>query len=179
VTSQGDTVGDALARNNTVATALLDRLTGAGVDQKDVQTSNFSIGPVYGQSPEIIGYQVSNVVTVRLRDVATAGSIIDQAVRAGGDDAVVNGVSFEFDDTSALVGKARADAVRRARNQAQQLAAAADVELGEVRKIVEPTTSSPQGFDEQLQSRGFTSSVPIEPGSEELTVRVSVVFAIR
>src|SRR4051812_44093159 len=104
VTSRGDTVGAALDRNNDAVAKVRDVLDAGGVAKVDIQTSNLSIGPVYDDhSSAITGYQVSNLVTVRLHDLDRAGSLIDKAAVAGGDDAVVQGVSFGFDDDSALV----------------------------------------------------------------------------
>jgi uncharacterized protein YggE len=180
VTSRGDTVGAALDHNNEAVAKVMKALDEGGVDKKDVQTSSFSIGPVYDdRSSAITGYQVSNVVSVQLRDLDHAGSIIDKAAAAGGNDAVVQGVSFGFDDTSALVAQARSEAVKRARAQAEQLADAAGVELVEVRTISEssldagPVLAAPEAAAKQADS------IAISPGSEELSVQVSMVFTIR
>jgi uncharacterized protein YggE len=182
VTSRGKTVGEALDRNNAAARKVIEVLLDGGVDKKDLQTTNFSIGPIYGDNAsDIQGYQVSNVVVAQLRDLDKAGSLLDKAAQAGGDDVVVRNVSFDIDDTSDLVAAARADAVKRARNQGEQLAAAAGVQLGDVLTISEssqdvgPVLAAPNAVAEERAA----SSVPIQSGSEELTVQVSVVFAIR
>ena len=181
VTSRGHTVGEALDRNNTAARKVLEVLLDGGVDKKDLQTTNFSIGPIYGDNgSDIQGYQVSNVVVAQLRDLDKAGGLLDKAAQAGGDDVVVRNVSFDLDDVSDLVAAARADAVKRARNQADQLATAAGVQLGDVLTISEsspdvgPVLAAPEAADGRA-----ASSVPIQSGSEELTVQVSVVFSIR
>ena len=181
VSSRGSTVGEALDRNNTAANRVMKVLTDAGIDKKDIQTSNFSIGPVYDdRGSEITGYQVSNTLTVQLRDIGAAGAVIDDAAQAGGDDVVMRGVSFGFDDTSALVAQARAEAVKRARAQAEQLAGAAGVELVSVRTISEsspdlgPVLAAPEAAQDAAAMRAV-----IEPGSEELSVVVTVVYTIR
>ena len=123
---------------------------------------------------------MSNLVVAQLRDLDKAGGLLDKAAQAGGDDVVVRNVSFDIDDTSDLVAAARADAVKRARNQAEQLAAAAGVQLGDVLTISEssqdvgPVLAAPEAAADRA-----ASSVPIQSGSEELTVLVSVVFSIR
>jgi uncharacterized protein YggE len=182
VTTRGKTVGEALDRNNTGARKVIDVLYDNGVDKKDVQTTNFSISPIFGDNGnDIEGYQVSNLVVAQLRDLEKAGSILDKAAQAGGDDVIVRGVSFDIDDTSDLISAARTDAVKRARNQAEQLAAAADVQLGDVLTISESSrdvgawTTAPSMSDEAMAAM----RVQIESGSEVLTVQVSVVFAIR
>ncbi len=180
ITSRGDTVGAALDHNNAAVAKVLQVLDGGGVDKRDIQTSNFSIGPVYDdKSSAITGYRVSNLVSVQLRDLDRAGSLIDKAAAAGGDDTVVQGVSFGFDDTSTLVAQARSEAVKRARAQAEQLAEAAGVELVEVRTISEssldagPVLAAPDAAAMRLDS------IAISPGSEELSVQVSIAFTIR
>jgi uncharacterized protein YggE len=183
VNTRGHSVGEALDRNNSAARKVIAVLYDGGVDKKDVQTTNFSINPIYGDNAnDIEGYMVSNLVVAQLRELDKAGSILDKAAEAGGNDAVVRGVSFDIDDTSDLIATARADAVKRARNQAEQLAAAAGVQLGDVLTISEssrdygPVTTAPSaGSDEAVAQM----RVALESGSEELTVQVSVVFSIR
>lgn len=178
VATRGSTVGEGLDRNNAAARRVLRVLTEAGVDDEDVQTSNFSIGPVYDDRGEdVIGYQVGNLLTVRLRDLDRAGKVVDDVARAGGDEVVVRGVSFGFDDTSDLVAQARKEAVRRARAQAEQLAGAAGVELVSVRRISE--SSADYGPALEATQDATASRVPIEPGAEELSVHVTVVYTIR
>ncbi|MFA5885027.1 MAG: SIMPL domain-containing protein [Acidimicrobiia bacterium] len=179
VTSRGRTVGEALDRNTTAASKVMEVLTDGGVDKKDIQTSSFSIGPTYDDhSGDVNGYQVSNQVTVQLRELAKAGSLIDQAAGAGGDDVVMQGVSFGFDDASDLVAQARAEAVKRARSQAEQLARAAGVELGEVRTITESSMDVGPVIVPEAATKSQADSVPIAPGSEEVAVQVSIVYAI-
>ena len=180
VTSRGRTVGEALDRNTTAAKKVMEVLTDGGVDKKDIQTSSFSIGPTYDDhSGGVTGYQVSNQVSVQLRDLTKAGALIDKAAGAGGDDVVMQGVSFGFDDTSDLVAQARADAVKRARSQAEQLARAAGVELGEVRTISESSTDVGPVAAPEAASKSTADAVPIAPGSQEVSVQVSIVFTIR
>lgn len=180
VTSRADTVGAALDRNNAAIGKVMGVLTDGGVDEKDVQTSSFSIGPVYDdRSTKIVGYQVSNVLTVQLRDLAKAGALIDKAAQAGGDDVVMQGVAFSFDDASKLVAQARTEAVRRARTQAQQLAEAAGVELVAVRTISEASADPGPVLAAPDAATRDETAVAIAPGSQELSVQVTVVYTIR
>lgn len=181
VTSRGRTVGEALDRNTTAARAVVAALLKGGVDERDIQTSSFSIGPILDdRSDEITGYQVSNLVTVALRDLDRAGQLIDRAVEAGGDDVVMHGVSFTFDDASDLIAQARAQAVKRARSQAEQLATAAGVELAEVLTISESSDDvGPVLVERTAAPNAAAAPPPIEPGTEEQSVRVTIVYAIR
>ena len=180
VTTRADTVGSALDRNNQAVAKVIAVLENGDVDADDIQTSSLSISPVYGdRSDEITGYQVANLVTVRLRDLARAGALIDKVAAAGGDDVVMRGVSFGFDDTSALVARARTDAVKRARAQAEQLAEAAGVTLVEVRTISESSVDPGPVLAAPETAARADDGVPIAPGTEELSVQVSLVYTIR
>ena len=98
---------DALAQNNTQAQALQQKLAELKIDTKDIQTSNFSISPTYGNDGrQVTGYRVSNVVTVTIRNLDSAGTLLDQVVQAGANN--IYGISFSVDDTTKLQGDARA-----------------------------------------------------------------------
>jgi len=169
---------DALAANNEKANALVDTLKGKGVEAKDIQTSQLSIHPTYDDKGQrITGYQVNNTVTATLHDIAGAGALIDAAAGAVGDDIRIDGVWFSIEDTGELVKQARADAVRKAGEQAQQLADAAGVGLGAIETIEE--ASSPVYPTAEAADAGRASSpAPIEPGTQELSVSVTVVYRI-
>lgn len=195
VETQAPQAADALARNNESSEAVIQELRDAGVEEEDIQTSQFSISPRFGErdglSPdfpvppgptgEIVGYTVTNLVTARMSSESNAGELIDAAAQAAGDDIRVQSVRFEIDDKGPLFAEARADAVERAREQAEQLAQAAGVELGEVRSITESSTGEPPmplfartGPEAADASLG----VNLQPGSQELTLQVEVVYGI-
>jgi uncharacterized protein YggE len=179
VESHGRTVGDALARNNAQVTKLVQLLTDAGVASKDVQTSGFSISPETDKdSNQVTGYDVSNTMTVTIRDLSKVGGIVDQATAVAPQDIVVDGLSFSIDDNSKLVAAARVAAVKAAKDQAAQLAAAAGVDLGDLQTITETSEPAPQPLPSTAQRAG-SAAVPVEPGSQQLSVVVSVVYAIK
>jgi uncharacterized protein YggE len=179
VESRGKSVGDALGRNSSQVGKLLLVLADAGVATKDVQTSNFSISPETDEDThQVTGYVVSNTMTVTLRDLGKVGDIVDRAVAVAPEDIVVDGVSFTIDDNSKLVAAARAAAVKEARDQAAQLAAAAGVELGDLQTITETSEPTPRPLPTARDSAG-TATVPVEPGTQQLSVVVSVVYAIK
>jgi hypothetical protein len=171
----------AMAKNNVEATALIAALKAKGVAAKDIQTSNLSVQPNWDfKGQRINGYTVSNTVTVKLHDIAHAGATIDAAAAKVGDDIRLQGVMFSIDNTSGLVAKARADAVKNALAQGRQLAAAAGVKLGTIRTIsTNPQAPAPQYYAGGQASYALDrAAVPFEPGSQQLTVDVSVVFDI-
>jgi uncharacterized protein YggE len=180
VQSAAPSAQDALNRNAERAQKVIDALIAAGIPKADLQTTELALSPNFDRQGRITGYWVSNMVAAKTHDPENAGAIIDAAAAQAGDDIRVQGVSLSIEDTSALVAKARADAVTRARTQARQLARAAGVRLGPVEKITERRKTS--SFEYQA---GFSADAalrtasPIEPGTQELSVDVTVVFAIR
>ncbi|MGH7424971.1 MAG: SIMPL domain-containing protein [Candidatus Methylomirabilales bacterium] len=182
VEAQERKAAEALAKANERAAALIELLKERGVADKDLQTDHLSIYPVYDDRGErISGYRVSNMLTAKLRDLKVAGSIIDAAAASAGDSARIQGVRFAFDDDSALLARARADAVARAKAQAEQMAKVAGVNLGSLRSITELGAQPPVfPLVAQRGADDFGSSVPvpIEPGEQEMTVELTLVYGI-
>ena len=183
VEANAETANGALDEANVLATALIKTFKDLGVDSKDLQTSDLSIWPNWDSDAQrIVGYHVSNTLTVKLRDLDRAGEVIDTAAGAVGDAVRFNGVSFSIDDTAKIAGEARTDAVKRAADQAQQLADAAGVELGDLRSMDETGGQTPApmyyGYSADQAMRGMAESVPIEEGCQEVTVQVVLVYDI-
>jgi hypothetical protein len=180
VSTRDKSAGEALSRNNELSNKLNAVLRDAGVDEKDIQTSNLSIAPIYDDNGEnVIAYGVDNTVTVKIRDLEKAGKIVDAAAGVAGDEIVVNNLAFSFDDNSDLVAQARTEAVKRGKAQAEQLAKAAGVELGDVLTISEGTTPEPPVITATSKQAGVAdASAPIEPGSQSLSVQVNMTFKI-
>lgn len=175
---------DALSANSDKATALIATLKEQGVEAKDIQTSQLSIHPTYDDKGQrITGYQVNNSVTATLHDIAGAGALIDAAAAAAGDAVRVQSIGFSIDDDSALKAEARTRAVHQAQLQAEQMARAAGVKLGGIRLISEVPGRGPLPYSGQLggaagDSARASSPAPIEPGQQELTLTVDVVWDI-
>jgi hypothetical protein len=170
---------EALDQNNTEANALETTLRTKGVKKKDTQTSDLSISQNYDQHGNITGYTVSNMVTVTLHDLSTAGDVIDAGAAAVGNDITFNGVQLSIDDTSALLRQARENAVKKAIAHAGQLADAAGMKLGIVRKIDDTGTAVPPPvlFNGPYAAQR-AAATPIEAGSQQLSVDVSLTFAV-
>ncbi len=162
--------------------AIIEALKANGVDEKDIQTVRFSVRPRY-DSPNRVrvlsGYNVSNVVSITVREIDKASAAIDAAVAAGGDSVVVQGISFAIDDPTDLREEARRAAVEDAKERASQLADAAGVKLGRPISIVESGfTPFPQlGIGGELFARADTAT-PIQAGELDIVVSVNILYAI-
>jgi hypothetical protein len=182
VKTRASSAVEALNRNNAQSRRVIDVLRDAGVEDDDLQTANLSITPFYDEDgTNLEGYTVSNQLSASIRDLDKAGGVIDAATKVAGNEIAVNGVFFSFDDNTELVVKARTDAVKRARLQAEQLAEAAGVELGDLLSLTED--SAPFGpaveFERTLGASGEAdAAAPIEPGSEQLSVQVTLIYEI-
>jgi hypothetical protein len=180
VSATSPSVDTALRRANKSAKAVQDALLTKGVAAKDLQTSNVSIQPNYTQKGQPDGYVVTESLTAAVRDLDKAGATISAAVDAGGDAVRVDGVSFSLEDTSGLIAGARTGAVDDAKAKAQQYAKAAGKSLGDVQSISEVVTSpTPQyyatGLAYDTQAAG---AVPLQAGSQDVSVQVTVVYAM-
>jgi hypothetical protein len=154
-----------------------------GVAEEDIQTSNYSIWPQYdytGQRQILVGYQVNNNVTVKIRDIETAGATIDAVAAAGGDDVTVNGVSFSIEDNEALITAARDAAFADAKAKAEQLAELSGVTLGDPISISENFSPAPQPYryDEVVFAGADSAETSISPGEQSVVVSVAVQFSI-
>jgi uncharacterized protein YggE len=179
VQTTGSTVSAALNSANHAVRAVTRALTRTGVRASDIATSGLSIQLDYSaNSPLPTGYGVSESIQVTLRKLSSAGSQISGAVRAGGNATVVNGVSLNLSDTSSLLASARARAAANARTRAAQYAKALGRSLGPVVSMSEQPPAGPVGVYVGTASAGRSSPVPVSPGTQQLTVTVTAVFAL-
>ena len=140
VVCRSPTARQALTRANERAAELIDLLAAEGVAKTDVATRSISIMPHYDdKGQKVTGYEASNDVVVVLRDLSRAGAVIDAAASAVGDDIRMGSLTFGIEDPTSALADARRGAVEKATAQAQQLAAAAGVALGPIRRISEGT----------------------------------------
>ncbi len=176
-------VSTALSSANAATRHVLEAVKGDGVAAKDVQTTGLSINPTYDYSgdgpPVITGYAVSESLSVLVRSLPDAGSVIGHAVKAGGNAVRLHDLRLQIGDEDALLRKARADAIAQAKMKAEQYAAASGRELGEVTSIREVHIApriEPVYAAAALDVAG-ASKVPIRAGSADLKVTVSVVWS--
>lgn len=184
VTSENPSAADAVARNNADSQRLIDALKAQGVADDDIRTSNFSIWTnrpygMDGQPGEPV-YVVDNTVYVTVRDLGTLGDLLDVAVRAGANN--INSIQFDVADKSQAMSEARAAAVEAARQQALELASAAGVNLGAIQTISYYDSTPYPVFEAKGMGGGAAAmdmSVPITPGTMQLTVTVTVAYEIK
>ena len=186
VVATAASVSEALASANRSAEAVQKSLLANGVQKKDLQTSGLNISPEYDYTksgePRLKGYQVSESVSAKLRDLRRAGDAIGKAVSAGGDAVRVDGISLDLEDSGTLVSAARDKAFAQAKAKAEQYAKAAGRALGDVVSITEDVATSspiPMPYEMQRSAALDKASVPIQPGSQEVSVSVTVVFSMR
>ncbi|MEA2796155.1 MAG: uncharacterized protein QOI87_3535 [Bradyrhizobium sp.] len=179
VTSEAKTAREATDANNAAMGKVLLALKGAGIDEKDFQTSRLSLQPQSAQNrtgpAAIVGYRASNRVTIRLRDVAKVASVIDTLVAAGAND--IGGINFMVSQASKLLDEAREQAIADARRKAEIYAKAAGVTLGAPLSISEEGNVAPVPY--RKMAAGMAASAPVAQGEETLAVTVSVSWAIK
>jgi uncharacterized protein YggE len=183
VVGQAPTAREALSANNERMKKVLDGLKAAGVDEKDLQTSGLNISQRYselreGQEMRITGYEVSNQVSAKIRNLTKLGAILDQAVTLGANS--MNGISFSIAEPDSLINDARRRAIADARARAELYAKEAGVSLGPVHAISEMALSQPPQplYMRVMEMKQADSSVPVEGGEASLTAQVTVIFDI-
>lgn len=174
--------GEAVEENNAQTQEVIAALSGMGVEEKDIRTTNFSIYPQqqYDDQGQLTGtiYVVENTVQVTVRDLDQLGDLLSAAVDAGANS--IYGIQFDVENKEAALSEARQKAVENAESQAQDLAEAAGVELGEIQSI-----STVSGYPSPLfDGRGgaaeaAVSQVPIAPGQMTINVDVTLVYTIQ
>jgi uncharacterized protein len=180
VAVEADTAKEALARNSTVMTKLIDGLKALGIAPQDIQTAAVNVEPRYTQAKDnrpasINGYRVINQVRLTVRDVKRLGEILDGAISLGANQ--VHGIAFDVSNAETLKDEARKLAMTNAKRRAELYATAAGAQLGSVLTIAEEGGGGPRPMP---MARGvMAASVPVEPGTRTLTVEVNVTYALR
>lgn len=181
VSTNAKTVKEASDTNAKLMADILATLADAGIAKKDIQTSEFSIEPVYTSppppgGPKLSGYRVSNQVNVTIHDISQVGEVLDRLVKAGATDA--ENIAFLVSDREKALDQAREAAVANARHKADLYAHASGLSLGRVRWITESAGFEPLLPRARLEARQASASVPIESGEDTITARVTVGFDI-
>ncbi|HEY6633410.1 MAG TPA: SIMPL domain-containing protein [Rhizobiaceae bacterium] len=185
VMREAKTAREALDANNSAMAGVIEALKLLGIADRDLQTAGLQIMPRYNytnepdgtQEAELVAYQVSNTLSVRVRDLAKTGEVIDKAVSLGVNQG--GNIVFTNDDPSATITEARKRAVAEATAKARTLAEAAGVQIGRIIEI------SDQAFGAQpmpIEAKAFdrvAASVPIEAGENAYRVQVNMTFELK
>jgi len=170
-----------------MASTTVNALKGDGIADRDIQTSNFSIYPQYRNTepkkgviepPQVVGYEVSNTLTLKVRDLQKLGGLIDRSVKLG----VNQGgqITFTNDKPDEAVTEARKKAVAEALAKAKTLTEAAGVKLGRILEISENSMRpAPQPMMRMAMAKDMAAeAVPVASGENTYTVTVNVTFAL-
>jgi uncharacterized protein len=177
---------EAVAANNSDTQKVIDALKAAGIADKDIQTTNFSISPQQDYDPATgkptgkITYTVNNSVFVTVRNIDQVGKVLDAAVQAGANN--ISGIQFDLADRTLALSDARKAAVADAYSKAEELASAAGVTLGSVQTINEYSSGGPVPmYDVRAAAPAMAEggSVPVQAGQLIITVEVSIVYEIK
>lgn len=184
-----ETVLEASRQNQAVVDAIFEALEELGIEDKDVQTANYSIWAEQhyprpeetNGKPRITGYRVSNIVHVKVRELERIGEVLAAVTDAGANS--IDGIQFGVEDTDQLEASARRLAMADARARAESLAGLAGVELGEVLAISMSSTPGvpmPYAASRVMEMADAGAPVPgIAPGEQRVAVNVNVTWAIR
>lgn len=183
--SEGTSVEQAQTANTTKMNAITQALKDLNIEAKDLQTSGYSIEPKYDYSANtsrIVGYTVNQQVEVTVRDLARVGDVIARVGERGANR--VGGLQFTVEDPDEIQAEARTKALEEAKEKAQKIADALDVDLVRVVDFSEGGVSEPvpkyYAMDAAQMGRGGAAPVPdVQTGSLDVHASVTVTYEIR
>jgi hypothetical protein len=202
VTTQSETVADATKTGTEKMNAVIGAVKGLGVDEKDIQTTDYNLSPVYSQpkilispvsseiyrsstiadsTPEIVGYKLTQNVQVKIRDFTKIGDILSKATEMGSNQ--IGDLQFTIDNPEQFRDQARALAIAQAKTKAESLANESGIKLGKIINVYEsnyysPSMSSVKGLGEDIS--GYGGAAPtIQPGQQEVYITISLVYQVR
>jgi uncharacterized protein len=179
VTTTGKTAREASEANAKMMGAVMGVLKGANIPDQDMQTSRLSLQPLRDgkhNEPRITGFQASNQVSVRIRDLTKISDLVDRVVAAGAND--ISGVQFLVSSQSKLLDQARRTAMADAKRKADTYAKAANVILGPPISIIEEGAELPAPLVMMRAAKAETAT-PISPGEQIKRISVSVSYELQ
>ncbi len=180
VDTTAPTATAALAEDNSRMRGLEASLLDNGVSRSGLQTSGLSIYANTDNKGVVTGFSVDDELDVTMHDVSRAGAAIQAAANAAGNGIQLYGIDFSISNKAGLLSAARAAAMRDARIEAAQYAAGAGASLGEVLKVTTTASSPPVSYPVAFGlAQGPGSSVPLQRGSQPVSVRVTVTYQLR
>jgi len=182
VVTEAPTAAEALRKNNEAMSQLIVMIRKRGIEDRDLQTVQFNVSPRYKydktqqEPPKIAGYQVTNEVHVKVRNLLALGSFLDETVSMGANQ--VRGISFGVADPAQLMDEARKKAIADAQRRARVYAEAAGLKLGKPIRIDEQAGSRPGPYPAARMEAAAASAVPIAPGEQTFSVTVTVSYTV-
>ncbi len=178
VVTEAESAAEAVKQNNQAMEQLFDALDRHDIAKKDIQTGSFNISPQRQNEPErrqITGYLVTNQVRIRIRQISALGDILDAVVQQGANQ--IHGVNFSIQDPTKLLDEACRKAMADARRKATLYASEADAKLGKV-LLIEAGDRAPRPVMRRGVQMFGEAAVPISPGEQTLSARVTVTYAL-
>jgi uncharacterized protein len=171
-------VTTAMNRTSARQQAVINDLAGAGIDRKDISTTQVRLEPQYDSSGgTVTGYRANNSIRVKIHPADSASHVLAIIINTGGDATRINSVSYSIADDSQLVKDARARAFQDAKNRAEQYAQLSGLRLGEIISISEASSAAPTA---PPAPRGaMAANVPLEPGQQTVNFSVTAVWELR
>src|SRR5277367_2225987 len=170
----------AMNQTNDRQQAVINAVAGAGVDRKDISTTEVSLQPQYDSSGgKITGYRADNSIRVKIHPADAASHVLAVIVGTGGDATRINSVSYSIADDSQLLKDARARAFQDAKDRAEQYAQLSGLGLGKIISISETSGAVPTAPTPPLRGGAMPSNVPLEPGQQTVSFSVTAVWELR
>ena len=183
VVTQAADANAAMRANAVQMDKVMAAIKAAGIGERDVQTSGINLNPQYkyveNAPPSIVGYQASNTVNVKVRDLSKLGKVLDAFVEQGANQ--VNGPSFEVDKPDEAYDEARVAALKKAQARAQTYADALGLKVRRIVSISEGGASFPRPMPmmrAMAADAGFAKETSVSPGETTLSVNIDVVFEL-
>jgi uncharacterized protein YggE len=182
VVTEALTAAEALKKNNEAMSQLIVMIRKRGIEDKDLQTVQFNVSPRYRydktqqEPPKIAGYQVTNEVHVKVRNLTTLGAFLDETVSLGANQ--IRGISFGVAEPAQLMDEARKRAMADAQRRARVYAEAAGLKIGKPIRIQEQAGGRPGPYPVARMDAAAASAVPVAPGEQTFSVTVTVSYAI-
>ena len=183
VVTRSSTAGGALQQAAARMGRVRDALTRAGIEDRDIQTSNISLNPEYryenNQPPKLVGYSATNQLSVRFRDIASSGKILDALVAEGANQ--INGPTLTIDKPETALDEARAKAVAKGRARAELYARALGMRVVRVVSVSESGGSYPvpPPMPVMMEARAQAADTKIDPGEQKLQVTLAMTFELQ
>jgi len=182
VVTEALTAAEALKKNNEAMSHLIVMIRKRGIEDRDLQTTQFNVSPRYKydkvqqEPPKIAGYQVTNEVRVKVRNLNTLGAFLDETVSLGANQ--VRGISFGVAEPAQLMDEARKRAIADAERRARVYAEVAGLKIGKPIRIDEQAGGRPGPYPVARMDADAASAVPVAPGEQTFSVTVTVSYAI-